>query len=189
MNKSLSALALAAILALPVVSHAQEGNFYINGSVGEAHYGKSYFDNHHLGFDANAGYRWDVAPAFKAGVEAGYVNIGSYGVRSNFPGITLPDANIHGWTLGGTAKYDINSNWYVDGRAGLWRWTARTAMPMAGIPVVFDGNGTGYYAGAGFGYNFDSNWSLGLNYNYYNGSKHGFSATSSLASVSAEYRF
>ena len=189
MNKSLAALALAAVLAVPAVSHAQDGNFYVNGSVGQAHYGKSYFNNHHFGYDANFGYRWDVAPAFKAGVEAGYVNLGSYAVRSSYPGIALPSANIHGWTLGGTAKYDITPNWYVSGRAGLWRWSGRTAQPMAGVPVAFSGNGNGYYAGAGFGYNFDSNWSIGLNYNYYNGSKHGYSLSSSLTSVSAEYRF
>ncbi len=189
MNKSIAALALAAVLAIPAVSHAQDGNFFVNGSVGQAHYGKYYYQRNHFGYDVNGGYRWDVAPAFKAGVEAGYVNLGRYDVRSQYPGIALPRADIHGWTLGGTARYDITPNWYVSGRAGWWRFNAETGMPVAGVPVAFGGHGDGYYAGAGFGYNFQSNWSVGLNYNYYNGSKNGFSATSALTSVSAEYRF
>ena len=190
MNKTLAALALAAVLAVPAVSQAQDGgNFYVNGSVGQTHYGKSYYNRHHVGYDLNLGYRWDVAPGFKTGVEAGYVDLGSYGVRSRYTGIGVPNADIHGWTVGGTVKYDITPNWYADGRAGLWRWSGRTAMPVGPTPVAFSGTGTGYYAGVGFGYDFDSNWSLGLNYDYYNGSKHGYSLTSGLTSVSAEYRF
>lgn len=189
MNKIFAALAVAGLLAMPALSHADDAGMYVNGSVGQAHYGKSYYDSHHFGYDLNLGYRWSAAPAFQAGVEAGYVNLGNYGVRSSYPGISLPKATLHGWTLGGTAKYDITPNWYVSGRAGLFRWTGRTAQAVNGTPTVFSGNGTSWYAGAGFGYNFDSNWSLGLNYNHYHATKHSYDLTSNLTSVSAEYRF
>lgn len=189
MNKIFAALALAGVLALPMVSHAEDSGLYVNGSVGQARFGQSYYGRHHMGYDANLGYRWSVAPAFQVGVEAGYVNLGNYGVRSVYPGVALPDATLHGWTLGGTAKYDITSNWYVSGRAGLLRWSGRTAEPIGGVPVAYSGNGTGWYTGAGFGYNFNSNWSLGWNYNYYHASKSGFPLSGSLTSISAEYRF
>ena len=107
MNKIFATLALAGVLALPMVSHAEDSGLYVNGSVGQARFGQSYYSRHHMGYDANLGYRWSVAPAFQVGVEAGYVNLGNYGVRSNYPGIALPNATLHGWTLGGTAKYDI----------------------------------------------------------------------------------
>ncbi len=52
-------------------------------------------------------------------------------------------------------------------------------------------NSTQYYAGAGVGYNITPKWSMGLNYDYYQGSQSdkNIHLPTSLYSVSAEYRF
>jgi OOP family OmpA-OmpF porin len=48
---------------------------------------------------------------------------------------------------------------------------------------------TSWYAGAGVGYNITQNFSLGLNYDYYDAKKHGLDLSTDMVSVSAEYRF
>ena len=52
-----------------------------------------------------------------------------------------------------------------------------------------DDNSNKWYAGAGFGYDFSSNASIGLNYDYYKASKSGLEVNPRVISVSAEYRF
>ena len=52
-----------------------------------------------------------------------------------------------------------------------------------------DDNSNKWYAGAGFGYDFSSNASIGLNYDYYKATKSGLEVNPKVVSVSAEYRF
>ena len=58
-----------------------------------------------------------------------------------------------------------------------------------GTAVYVDDTSNKYYAGAGFGYDFSNNLSVGLNYDYYKADKNGLYLDPSLVSVSAEYRF
>lgn len=189
MNKTFAALALAGLFALPAASHADDATgYFINGSVGQSDLrSHTYNKSHDIGYQLNGGYRWAVAPSVLLGVEGGYSRLGSFSVRSPYTGL-LPDATLHGWTLGGDAHIDVTNNWYVSGRAGLFHWNGRNTAPSA-IPVTFDGHGNDWYAGAGFGYDFSNNTSVGLNYDYYDAKKNGTDLSTGLWSVSAEYRF
>jgi OOP family OmpA-OmpF porin/outer membrane immunogenic protein len=55
--------------------------------------------------------------------------------------------------------------------------------------VHVDDSTNKWYAGAGFGYDFNTNFSLGLNYDFYKAEKNGLDFDPSLVSVSGEYRF
>ena len=73
-------------------------------------------------------------------------------------------------------------------RAGLFNadtkgWTNQT------VPTYVDDTSTKYYAGAGFGYDFSNNLSVGLNYDYFKTKTAGLNLDPNLVSVSAEYRF
>jgi len=193
MNKTFAALALAGLFALPAVSHADDTNgYFINGSVGQSELrSHTYNKAHDIGYQLNGGYRWAVTPSVLLGVEGGYSYLGSFGTRNPSVPFTGPvplDATLHGWTLGGDAHVNVTSNWYVSGRAGLFRWNGRNTAPSA-TPVTFDGHGNDWYAGAGFGYDFSNNTSVGLNYDYYDAKKNGTDLSTGLWSVSAEYRF
>lgn len=195
MNKTFAALALAGLFALPAVSHADDSNgFFINGSVGQSYLrSHTYNKAHDIGYQLNGGYRWAIAPSVLLGVEGGYSYLGSFGGRNPSVPLTGPaplDATLHGWTLGGDAHVNLTSNWYVSGRAGLFHWNGRnTALSATPTPVTFDGHGNDWYAGAGFGYDFSNNTSVGLNYDYYDAKKNGTDLSTGLWSVSAEYRF
>lgn len=64
-----------------------------------------------------------------------------------------------------------------------------TFRPPLATPVTVDDSSNKWYAGAGFGYDFSNNFSVGLNYDYYKAEKNGLKFDPDLVSVSAEYRF
>lgn len=188
MNKTFAALALAGLFALPAVSHADDSNgWFINGGVGQSTYKQGYYNKHDTGYQLNGGYRWAVMPSLLLGVEGGYTDLGKF--DPSVQGIGATNTRIHGYTLGGDAHFNLTNNWYLSGRGGYYRWNGKTTSPVAGMPMAFDGHGNGWYGGAGFGYDFNNNMSVGLNYDYYHASKSTASLTSHLVSVSAEYRF
>jgi OOP family OmpA-OmpF porin/outer membrane immunogenic protein len=48
---------------------------------------------------------------------------------------------------------------------------------------------TSWYAGAGVGYDFSNNASVGLNYDYFDAKKDNVDLSTDMISLSAEYRF
>lgn len=186
------ALASAGIAAVPTLSHAADPGFFVNGAIGRSDFKKSIFDDHDTGYYANFGYRWAVAPSALIGIEGGYTDLGKFDSRP----IPLPDgstatatAKMKGWTLGANGHFNITPEWYISARGGF----ARTDLSARGL-APFDspnrgGTGNGWYAGAGFGYDFAKNMSVGLNYDHYEGKKSGFKGDANLLSVGAEVRF
>ena len=78
----------------------------------------------------------------------------------------------------------------MSGRAGLFRADLKGGyLDSAGLPVRVDDSSNKWYAGAGFGYDFNNNLSVGLNYDTYKANTNGLSFNPNLVSVSAEYRF
>jgi opacity protein-like surface antigen len=208
------ALAAAGLAAAPALVHAQEGNaansgFFINGNVGQASLSKGVYDDNDTGYGVNAGYRWAFTPNVAIGLEGGYTDLGKYKAKDTFSAVGLPEAKISGWTLGANGHFNINPNWYISARGGLFRADVKGAYANAGytatttngaygtttttvVPAGYtyvDDTSTKYYAGAGFGYDFSNNVSVGLNYDYYKADKQGLYYGPSLVSVSAEYRF
>lgn len=196
MKNTVFALAFAAagLAAAPALTQAQEGNagnsgFFINGNVGQANLSKGAYDDNDVGYGVNGGYRWALNPNVALGLEAGYTDLGKFKAEDNLSGMGLPDAKVSGWNLGVNGHFNINPNWYISARGGLFRGDVKGAYLAGTTPVYVDDTSTKYYAGAGFGYDFSNNLSVGLNYDYYKVEKAGLSFDPSLVSVSAEYRF
>jgi len=176
MRMTLIALALSAagLAAAPAISHAANGDnsgFFINGGVGQSNLDKGAYNDSDTGYNANIGYRWAINPSVALGVEGGYTDLGSFG-----------------WTAGVNGHFNVTPQWYISGRAGLFRADVKGSIAGA-TPVSVDDTSSKYYAGAGFGYDFSNNVSVGLNYDYYKVNKNGFNANPDLVSVNAEYRF
>jgi OOP family OmpA-OmpF porin/outer membrane immunogenic protein len=186
------ALATAGFVAAPLAAHAQEkGGFFINGNVGKANVDDGLYDDDDTGYGVNAGYRWAVSPGFAIGLEGGYQNLGEYSAKSTRlpPAVTAGEAKLKGWTAGVNGHFNVSENWYLSGRGGLFRADLQGDYLVAGVPVRVDDTSNKWYAGAGFGYDFSNNFSVGLNYDYYKAEKNGLKFDPDLVSVSAEYRF
>ena len=191
MRTTLIALALtAAGLAAPAISHAADGDnggFFVNGGIGQSNLSKGAYNDNDTGYDANIGYRWAINPNVALGVEGGYTDLGSFNPTSSYAG--FPNAKVHGWTAGVNGHFNITPQWYISGRAGLFRADIKGAVPANPLPVSIDDTSTKYYAGAGFGYDFSNNVSVGLNYDRFWANDSDIDAKGDLLSVSAEYRF
>jgi len=193
------ALASAGIIAAPTISHAAEGDnggFFVNGNVGRSNLDKGAYNDSDTGYGANIGYRWALSPSVALGIEGGYTQLGEFGLRDNISAAGLPNAKIEGWNAGVNGHFNISPNWYISGRTGLFRGDVKGVYFTGGAygtpgstPVYVDDTSTKYYAGAGFGYDFSNNFSVGLNYDYYKVDKQGLYFGPDLVSVSAEYRF
>jgi OOP family OmpA-OmpF porin/outer membrane immunogenic protein len=194
------ALAAAGFGIMPASSYAQEGNagnsaFFINGNVGQSNLSKGAYDDSDVGYGVNVGYRWAFNPNVAIGVEGGYTDLGSFKTKDSLSGAGIPDAKINGWTLGLNGHFNINPNWYISARGGFFRSDVKGTYftggnyGSGGAAVYVDDTSSKYYAGAGFGYDFSNNLSVGLNYDYYKADKGGLYLDPSLVSVSAEYRF
>jgi OOP family OmpA-OmpF porin/outer membrane immunogenic protein len=190
MKNALFAIALAAagVAAAPAISHAADtSGFFINGNIGQSNLNKGAYDDSDTGYAANIGYRWAVAPSVLLGVEGGYTDLGSVSPKNGFG--AAGEAEISGWNLGVNGHFNVAENWYLSGRAGLFRADVKGGYFNGAVPVLVDDSSNKWYAGAGFGYDFNNNFSLGLNYDYYKADKNGLAFNPNLVSVSGEYRF
>ena len=199
MNKKVLALALAAsAVALPVLSMAQSadqgaGGFFINGQVGRSDLDKGFYNDKDTGYGANVGYRWAFTPNVAIGVEGGYTRLGSFDPKNGAVldlGAPIPQAKVQGWNLGLNGHFNLNPNWYISARGGLFRADVKGQTFEGPVSTTYvDDTSNKYYAGAGFGYDFNRNVSLGLNYDYYKVDTKGLNLDPHLISVSGEYRF
>ncbi len=195
MKNTLFALALAtAGCAVLPAAHAADDHdgFFINGNAGQSNLSKNGYDDNDTGYGANVGYRWAVSPSVLLGVEGGYTDLGSFSPKSGLSAASTPigDASIKGWNLGVNGHFNLTDNWYLSGRTGFFRADLKGGyLDGTGVPVRVDDNSNKWYAGAGFGYDFNSNVSVGLNYDYYKADKAGLKVDPDLVSLSAEYRF
>ena len=193
------ALASAGWFAVPASAQtADTSGFFINGNIGQSNLSKTDYDDDDAGYAANLGYRWTVAPNALIGIEGGYTRLGSFAPRYGFG--FLGEADIKGWNLGINGHFNLTSNWYISARGGLFRTDLRGSYinstgsatpggpPVYGVTHIADTSNQ-WYAGAGFGYDFNSHLSVGLNYDYYKADKNGLDISPDMVSVSAEYRF
>ena len=180
MKKSLLALAFATagLMAAPAVfaQSAPNGNggWFVNGNVGRTSINKGPYDGHDTGYGINGGYRWAVSPSVALGAEIGYNDLGNIHAKNIFNGNRVVDrqkTQLHGWTAGVNGHFNISPNWYVSARTGIYGWKGH-GMSNDELPTRHSVDDTSWYAGAGFGYDFTNNFSLGLNYDYYNAKKH-----------------
>jgi opacity protein-like surface antigen len=184
-NKILAiALAAAGLTGLSAAHAADTSGFFINGNIGQSNLDKNGFDDNDTAFGGNVGYRWAVGPAVLLGVEGGYTDLGEFDAKR---ALGSGKAELKGWNLGVNGHFNVSDNWYISGRGGFFR--GDRTVSFAADPFRIDDTKNGWYAGAGFGYDFTSNVSLGLNYDYYKVDKNGLDISPSVVSVSGEYRF
>jgi opacity protein-like surface antigen len=196
MKNMLLRFALAASSIMPAVvmaadSTAGSDGFFVNGNLGRSHPDRqATYDDSDTGYGVNVGYRWALNPRFALGVEGGYANLGSFDPRSDDAGLPVSRAKVDGWNLGVNGRFNLSPNWYVSARGGLFRADVKGSYFGPDLQVVdVDATSNKHYAGAGFGYDFSNNLSVGLNYDYYKVDKNGLSLQPNLVSVSGEYRF
>lgn len=197
MKKSLLALAFATagLMAAPTVfaQSAPNGNggWFVNGNVGRTSIDKGPYDGHDTGYGINGGYRWAVNPSVALGAEIGYNDLGNIHAKNVFNSDRVVNRNktqLHGWTAGVNGHFNLSPNWYISARTGIYGWKGH-GMSNDDLPARHSLDDTSWYAGAGFGYDFTNNFSLGLNYDYYDAKKHDVDLSTDMVSVSAEYRF
>ncbi|MBX3688652.1 porin family protein [Dokdonella sp.] len=195
MKNMLLATALAsALFAIPAAHAANDSGFFLNAQVGQAALDRNGYDGDDTGYALNGGYRWALAPNFLLGVEGGYTHLGSFDPKGAIPAIG--SAELKGWTVGANAHFNMTDNWYLSGRAGYFRSDLKGGYVTSFDPATnvygvshIDDTSSKWYAGVGFGYDFNNNFSIGLNYDYYKADKNGLDLNPRLVSVSGEYRF
>ena len=197
MKKTLLALALAtAGLMTATGAFAQNApthndGWFVNGNVGRTSLSNSTYDGSDTGYAINGGYRWAINPQVALGAEVGYNDLGNVHAKNIFnnkPVIEDGKSQLHGWTAGVNGHFNITPNWYVSGRTGLYGWTGHGLSNDAN-PIRKGLDDTSWYAGAGVGYDFSNNFSVGVNYDYYDAKKQHVDLSTDMVSVSAEYRF
>ena len=190
MYKKLAALAPLTVAAcLATSAQAKDvGGWFVNGGVGSAHYHATYED-FDLGkasdtaYQINAGWRSQFI-----GFEGGYADLG--GVNINDGAGDSLGASGKGWTLGLNGHFNPTDKWYVSARAGFFIWIVDLRANLAdGASASDSEHGTNGYAGVGTGVDFNRNWSLGVNFDYYKINKYHVNINTKVYSVTAEYRF
>jgi len=190
---ALTAASFAAVPALAADNSNGAGGFFVNGNVGQSSLSKGIYDDNDTAYGVNLGYRWAINPSVALGVEGGYTDLGKFGTKDAYRSLELPNASVKGWTAGVNGHFNVTPEWYLSGRAGLFRADVKGVTPTGtgSTPVYLAVNDTStkYYAGAGVGYDFSNNFSVGVNYDYFKTDKNGVNFDPSMVSVSAEYRF
>ena len=196
-KKALLALALATagLIAVPAAfaqsAQTDNGGWFVNGNVGRTSIDKGPYNGHDTGYGINGGYRWAVSPSVALGVEAGYNDLGNIHAKNIFNDKRVVDrqkTQLHGWTAGVNGHFNVSPNWYISARTGIYGWKGH-GLSNDDLPTRHNLDDTSWYAGAGFGYDFTNNFSLGLNYDHYDAKKRHVDLSTNMVSVGAEYRF
>ena len=194
-KKTLLALTLvSALLAVPAAfaqSTPHNDGWFVNGNVGRTSIDHGAYDDHDTGYALNGGYRWAVNPSVALGVEAGYNDLGNIHAKNVFhndPVLEHGRSQLHGWTAGVNGHFNVTPNWYVSARTGIYGWKGH-GLSNNENPIRKGLDDTSWYAGAGVGYDFSNNISVGLNYDYFDAKKDHVDLSTDMVSVSAEYRF
>ena len=183
---SLVLAAGALVAASPVLAQDDTTGFFIDGRVGSASVDEDQFDDDTTALQINGGYRWGGW-----GIEAGYVNFDDY--DDDFGDFEV-QAGLDGFTIGLNGRTNLaDGPWYLSGRLGAFMWDADADIvaDVNGTPALINAgtDGTDLYAGAGFGYDFNEQFSLGLAYDYFGAGEDDIELDTSVISVTGEVRF
>jgi len=197
MKKTLFALALATagVFAVPAAfaqsAPSQNAGWFVNGNVGNAWVDHGHYDDNTTGYAINGGYRWTLSPNVALGAEVGYNDLGNVHADSIFNGGPLVQegkSELHGWTAGANARFQVAPKWYLSARGGLYSWEGHGVSNDV-VPFRKSLSDTSWYAGAGAGYDFTDKFSMGVNFDHYDASSDNVDLSTNMVSVSAEYRF
>lgn len=187
MKNTALTIALAAGALFAANTQAQDATgFFLDGRIGSASIDEDQFDDDTTSFQINGGYRWGGW-----GIEAGYVNFDDF--DGEVEDIEV-QAGVDGFTLGLNGRTNLaDGPWYLSGRLGAFFWDAEadTVLSIDGTPtrISADTDGTDFYAGVGFGYDFSEQFSLGLAYDYFGPEGDDLTLDTNVISLTGEVRF
>ena len=190
-------VALAASSFAAHAGNADPDHMFVNVGAGVSHYNVSGLnDKNSWGYNLNFGYRWQDT----WGIEGGYVDLGKPKVQAFYFGPPFNDPygvpfkyelHVTGWTLGANGRWAFGENWHASARLGVF--FSKSKVTANGAFIGEDSaTDTNLYVGAGIGYDFSPQLSLGLNVDRYRAKAKGIiNGTNSpyMASATLEYRF
>ncbi|UWH41925.1 tandem-95 repeat protein [Shewanella xiamenensis] len=185
-RRELQRLALGCLLLLSVTQQAQATDWYVEGFIGQAQADKTLpelntqvgegqllnVDDSDTAFGVSLGYQWTPIVA----LELGYADFGEGTAR--IKGATLTPAQYHelvktvtpvladGVMLGLRFTLLQHQGWRFEVPVGLFHWQADISSTMGNTTITTDLDGTDWYAGVRFSYQFSDAWSMGLGYQY-----------------------
>ncbi|MGR6500509.1 putative Ig domain-containing protein [Shewanella sp. Koi 1] len=185
-RRELQRLALGCLLLLSVTQQAQATDWYVEGFIGEAQADKTLpelntqvgegqllnVDDSDTAFGVSLGYQWTPTVA----LELGYADFGEGSAR--IKGATLTPEQYHelvkavtpvladGVMLGLRFTLLQHQSWRFEVPVGLFHWQADISSTMGNTTIKTDLDGTDWYAGVRFSYQFSDAWSVGLGYQY-----------------------
>lgn len=184
-NVLLLVAASAAVFSVHSTARAESAGAFAQATAGHVDSDASSGSTYGL----SGGYRWAVDAPFYLGVEGGYVNLWRSRLRYDrtlsFTDVTGPHTlssqsrgrgKTEALLLGINAKWELPGQYYLTAHAGVARYREQTrshstgvldGVPTEGFSDRFRTYDTNYYAGIGFGYDFDSGLSLGIAYDHY----------------------
>ncbi|WP_261738088.1 putative Ig domain-containing protein [Shewanella xiamenensis] len=185
-RRELQRLALGCLLFLSVTQQAQATDWYVEGFIGQAKADKTLpelnvqvgegqllnVDDSDTAFGVSLGYQWTPTVA----LELGYADFGEGSAR--IKGATLTPEQYHelvktvtpvladGVMLGLRLTLLEHEGWRFEVPVGLFHWQADISSTMGNTTIKTDLDGTDWYAGVRFSYQFSDAWSVGLGYQY-----------------------
>ncbi|WP_235522165.1 Ig-like domain-containing protein [Shewanella xiamenensis] len=185
-RRELQRLALGCLLLLSVTQQAQATDWYVEGFIGQAKADKTLpelnvqvgegqllnVDDSDTAFGVSLGYQWTPIVA----LELGYADFGEGSAR--IKGATLTPEQYHelvktvtpvladGVMLGLRLTLLEHEGWRFEVPVGLFHWQADISSTMGNTTIKTDLDGTDWYAGVRFSYQFSDAWSVGLGYQY-----------------------
>ncbi|MGI2119697.1 Ig-like domain-containing protein [Shewanella oncorhynchi] len=186
-RKELHKLVLGALLLAGSVNQANAAdNWYIEGFVGQAQVDSSRrdlqpqagtgfvtsVDDKDTALGVSIGYQWTPFVA----IELGYADFGNGTAR--IEGASLTPEQYHeqvkavtpvladGVMLGLRFTLLQHEAWRFEVPIGLFRWQADISSTMGNSRLTTELDGTDWYAGVRFSYQFTESWSVGLGYQY-----------------------
>ncbi|MEL4282928.1 putative Ig domain-containing protein, partial [Shewanella mangrovisoli] len=185
-RRELQRFALGSLLLLSVTQQAQATDWYVEGFIGQAQADKTLpelnvqvgegqllnVDDSDTAFGVSLGYQWTPTVA----LELGYADFGEGSAR--IKGSTLTPEQYHelvktvtpvladGVMLGLRFTLLQHQGWRFEVPVGLFHWQADISSTMGNTRIKTDLDGTDWYAGVRFSYQFSDAWSVGLGYQY-----------------------
>lgn len=166
---------IAAATVLPGVASAQSSRWYFGGAIGQSQFdvdtgsfsasGATAIatDDSDTAFKIFGGYRFN--PTW--GLEVGYVDFGSVGIRGTASGPFNVTADVTALTVAGVGTLPITSAVSAFGKAGLYLWDSKATS--SGTIVATGNDGTDLMLGGGVLYSLDRNLALQGELEYFAG--------------------
>lgn len=180
----LTAAAVAALSTSSAVFADSQGAF-VQANVGHANSNVKSSS----AYGVLGGYRWTVDAPFYLGMEGGYMNLNHSHFTYNNTLVTTDIVGPHTLTsqsrvsskneallLGVNGKWELPGRYFITAHAGVARYRnvvrvhstgTLDGLPTDGFHDRYRYYDTNYYAGIGFGYDFNPQVSLSFNYDHY----------------------